>query len=297
MLSRSIPWLHVERHAIRLALARLEPEVILLASDQHRIGALVTSECHDLDIPTAVLQHGLPQHRVGYVPVVANRVLTWSEGSCEWFVEHGTDRERLMTVGNPAFDVLFQARHATAPNDPPAILLALTPATRETNGAVVATALDALDGLSGTLTVKLHPGDGNWDYVRQQVARHRNTARVRVAHREPLGPILLSSRITWLHRSSVALESLAAGVPVVVIAAASPSTADIELRRLDLPLAETSDELANLSFGLLSESERRAYFEGRPVSEHVGPTDGHAAERARDALFALAAARQTTRPS
>ena len=67
-------------------------------------------------------------------------------------------------------------------------------------------ALDALDALEATLTVKLHPGDGDWSYVRRQVASHRNAARARIVHREPLGPIILGSQITWLHRSSVALE-------------------------------------------------------------------------------------------
>jgi hypothetical protein len=239
LVPRSLPWLHVERAAIREALA-VGPGAILLASDQHRIGAMVAAEACAAGIPTAVLQHGLPQHRVGYVPLAADRILAWSNQSKAWFVAHGTDPSRIVVVGNPAFDQYQGVDRGTAGDGPLPlnILLALTPTTKDLNTVVVSMALDALAVIEGAnLTIKLHPGDGDWQYVRRIVHDHHARGRVTIRHREPLAQQLRQSTVTWLHRSSVAVESLAAGIPVVVVAADSPSTADLELRQLGLPVA------------------------------------------------------------
>jgi hypothetical protein len=171
------------------------------------------------------------------------------------------------------------------------ILLALTPATSETNSAIVQAALDAIALLvDATLTVKLHPGDGDWSYVRELIARHPCATRVAVRHREPLQPLLQEASACWLHRSSVALESLAAGVPVVVIASAAPSTADLELADLSLPVARSASELAHLTGDLFGQSARADYFATRPIEDAVGPSDGQAARRVLEALTAMSGA-------
>jgi hypothetical protein len=273
LVPRSLPWLHVERAAIRDALAD-GPKAILLASDQHRIGSMVAAEANAAGIPSAVLQHGLPQHRVGYVPLAANRMLAWSEESKAWFVANGTDPHRIVVVGNPAFDQSRGVHHRSTQEGPlpTNVLLALTPSTKDLNAHVVSKALDAVAATDeALLTVKLHPGDGDWHYVRQIVQDHPVHQRVTIRHREPLAPLLHQSTVTWLHRSSVALESLAAGVPVVVIASNSPSTADLELQRLALPIARTSGDLARITVALAQPAARATYFETRDIAAFVGP--------------------------
>jgi hypothetical protein len=288
----SLPWLHVERQAIRRAFDQTQPRAILLASDQHRTGVLVTAEARTLGIPTAVMQHGLTQHDVGYVPVAADRIFTWSQQSSAWFLERHTPPDRLTVVGNPAFDTLTSgaaSRISEVARDGAArIILALTPSTKDINTAVVTTALAAIDQLPGAvLTVKLHPGDGNWQYIRDLVHSSGMQGRIEVAHREPISPMIARSTVTWLHRSSVALESLAAGVPVVVIEAGAPSTADLELRGLSLPTAPTATALARLTRELLEPEARVAYFSARPIADFTGPAHGTAAGRAHDALTSL----------
>jgi hypothetical protein len=293
VLARSVPWLHVERLAIRRSLESTRPGVVLLASDQHRIGALVTIEARKLQIPTAVIQHGLPQHDVGYVPVTADRVLTWSDESSRWFIARGTRADRLIVVGNPAFDALAGSGPGTEashqPGNPLHILLALTPSTREINETVLTVALDAVALVPDSfLTVKLHPGDGNWSHVRQLVGHHSSVARTRIAHREPLTPLLKRAGVIWLHRSSVAVEALAAQVPVVVIASSAPSTADLELKGLELPVATGPADLARLTSELKRPDARRSFFAVRPVEAFIGPPPGQASNRAHEALAALA---------
>jgi hypothetical protein len=289
-LIQSVPWLFVERAAVREALDQLRPAVLLLASDQHRIASIVVDESRARGIKTVVMQHGLPQHAVGYVPVSADRVMTWSEQSTNWFVARGTPRSVLTVTGNPAMDRPWLEQSLTSHSrSDRALLLALTPATRTTNAGVVAMALDALALLpDARLVVKLHPGDGDWHYVRGQVAEHFARDRVQVAHKEPLGPLLLGATVTWLHRSSVALESLAIGVPVIVTAQAAPSTADLELRELRLPVATSAADLARLSEAVFDDPERAAYFTKRPVESFTGPLDGGATARARDVILGMA---------
>ena len=136
-------------------------------------------------------------------------------------------------------------------------MLALTPATQATNAGVVRMALDALATQpEARLIVKLHPGDGDWRYVRRLVQEHPVQAGSAWRIRNRLGPLLLEATVTWLHRSSVALESLAVGVPVVVTAQDEPSTADLELEGLHLPVAEAPSQLAQLSADVIGEPGR-----------------------------------------
>jgi hypothetical protein len=294
-LTQSVPWLIVERDAVREALDQLRPAVLLLASDQHRIASIVVDESRVRGIRTVVMQHGLPQHDVGYIPVNADRVMTWSQQSTNWFVARGTRPSILTVTGNPAMDRPWVEHNQTVRSrSDRAVVLALTPATRTTNAGVVAMALDALALLpDARLVVKLHPGDGDWQYVRLQVEEHVARDRVQVAHKQPLGPLLLEATVTWLHRSSVALESLAVGVPVIVTAQAAPSTADLELRELHLPVATSAADLARLSEAVFDDPERSAYFTQRPVESFTGPLDGRATERARDTILGMASPRHT----
>jgi len=292
LLRHTLPWLHVERQALRTALESKPPKVLLLASDQHRIGVLAAAEAHRIGIPTAVIQHGLPQHDIGYVPVNANRVLTWSESANDWFLSRGTRPSRLSVVGNPVFDKYLsrpdpsrgRAREAAGSR----MLAVLTPSTRTINRLVVSRCLDAIGKLPGAeLIVKLHPGDGEWNYIRELVRGHKSASRTRVVHRAPLPPFLHWADVTCLHRSSVAVESLACGTPVLVIAAAGRSTADSELLGLDLPVVNSAQELAQSFSKHLNPSTRSSYFQSRRILHFVGPV-GTAAENARRVLLDLA---------
>jgi hypothetical protein len=288
-LARTVPWLAVEKVAVREALQEIRPSVVLLASDQHRLGSMVVDESHTNDFATVVMQHGLPQHAIGYVPVGAHKVLTWSEQSRNWFTARGAPASRLVVTGNPAFDAAWVDRQErSGAGGAVRLLLALTPVTASVNAAVVAMALDAVAVMpNASLVVKLHPGDGDWGYVRQLVQDHAVRDRVRVAHKEPLAPLLLDSSVTWLHRSSVALESLAVGVPVIVTAASTPSTADLELRGLRLPVASSPSQLASMTSSLVDATGRSTYFVQRPIESFAGPLDGQASKRARNAILAL----------
>ncbi len=289
LLTRSLPWLGVEVAAVRRLLERTRPISIAIGSDQHRIGRVVAQVAGEVGIPAVVLQHGLPQARIGLLPVVAPTVAAWSEASRDWFVEHGTAPGAVAVTGNPRLDEFWNSTASGAAASVPGvtrlrgrprILLALSPGA-PTDEAVLRLALDGLASLpEACMVAKLHPGQGDWGFVKPVLAGHPAAQRVRVLRHEPLYPLLRWADVTLVQRSTVAVESLAAGTPVGLLATAeAPGAADLELGDLRLPRADSGDSLADLIVSL--GSSRESYFSERAAALQriVGPLDGRSAER------------------
>ncbi len=89
LVRRSGAWLTVEAAALEQFLSRSGVRVLLLASDQHRVGRLAAHVARSTGTSSVVLQHGLPQASLGYVPVVADLVAAWSEAAVGWFIDRG----------------------------------------------------------------------------------------------------------------------------------------------------------------------------------------------------------------
>ena len=112
LVRRSVPWLAVERAGVARALDVLQPRRLVLASDQHRVGRLAVDLARERGIRTVVLQHGHPMGSLGYLPVFADSLATWSERSDAWVIAGGTDPARLIRLGNPRLDKLAVADRA-----------------------------------------------------------------------------------------------------------------------------------------------------------------------------------------
>lgn len=292
LVRRSLPWLAVEALALERRLEAIRPSWVVVASDQHRIGRLAVGLAARLGARSLVLQHGLPQYRMGYLPVVADRVATWSETADDWFVDHGTARERLVRLGNPRLDGLVatdRAASAAATSAAlglpgrPRILLALSPNDGDRNRALLELAIGAVAVAPGaSLVVKLHPADGRWGPIEAQVRDAGATrARIRIQRREALYPLLGWADLTLLHRSSVAIESLVAGTPVAVGAVGAASLADALPDELRLPEVRDAPELGRLAAELGDAAARARFVEERraAVVRTSGPLDGRSAER------------------
>jgi hypothetical protein len=300
LVLRSLPWLHVERAAIARRLDESPPSRLVLASDQHRLARLAVAEARARRVATVVLQHGLPDSSIGYLPVVADEVCVWSEAAREWFVAGGADPGRLRILGNARFDRLVQADRPQLAGQVaaryglpgrPRLLLALSPTAEHRNERLTRIALEWLERTpAGALIVKVHPGEGRWRQVREAGARSAAAARLQVLHREPLEPLLAWADVTFLHRSTVALESLAAGTPVVVGEIGEASVADRELAELDLPRAADATSLAAAIERQATPEGRARYFAERrgSLQRACGPLDGGSAQRIATRLLSQA---------
>jgi hypothetical protein len=289
-LGRSIPWLAPESRALARFLERVRPTAVAIASDQHRIGRLTVMHGRRLGLQVVVLQHGLPQSEIGYLPVVADRVAAWSPESAAWFADRGTDPARLVVTGNPRLDAVGPGRAAETPaSSDRRVLLALSPASVQLNAAIAELALDLAAGGRTSLKIKLHPGHRDWGFVTEAVRARGLADRVLIVHHDPLPPLLEWADLMLVHRSTVAVEALAAGVPVIAVEAdpGQPSMARLELEPLRLPTAVSRSSLADLVEQLAQPAARRAYLDERSeqIERFVGPHDGRSAARIADLLL------------
>ena len=287
LVERSVPWIAAEAEALRGLLGRVEPPAIVVASDQHRMGRIVTQLAPGRVV---VVQHGLPQAEVGYLPVVAKKVAVWSEASHDWFVEHGTPAHYLQVTGNPRFDSLvmqttapLERGRARLPRGDLRVLLGLSPTDPARNRALLGMVLHGVAGMpSASLVVKLHPGQGDWSWVRGEIRLADVPGPVQILRQEPMSRLLRWAHATIVHRSTVALDSLVAGTPVVVGAVdESPNAATADLESLRLPIARDRHELRAALLELQDKTGRARYFSERAsdIERVAGPTDGRAAER------------------
>jgi hypothetical protein len=300
LVLRSMPWLSVERAALRRSLSKDPPRVAVVASDQHRIGRLVVEEAQAMGCPVVVLQHGLPQSELGYLPVSADKIALWSQASRRWFEERGTSPDRLVVLGNPRFDRLIALDRGAArraidgrlrlSGGGPNLLVPLSGASVDVNARIVEWATQALARMPhASLAIKLHPGLREWRFVRDIVAGlGASSDRVRVLHRDPTYPLLKWADVTFMHRSSVGLESLVAGAPVV--AAGIEGSIATDLPGLDIPQVSSGDALAHLTEDLAGEKTRRRYFQSRAAAleDAAGPLDGQTCKRISRYLLELA---------
>ncbi len=286
LLRRRTTWLSVEAAALQRCLEVVQPRCVVLASDQHRLGRVAVELARANGMKSLVVQHGLPQHPIGYVPVVADVVACWSSHAADWFAARGTHRSRLVVTGSPALE---GEQACELPQDP-MVLLLLSPTVSGLNERVTRIVLNAARTLRWPVTVKLHPGHRRWSAVLGVVAEHRGSVTVRVAHREALGPLIDEATVAVVHRSTTALQALARRRPVVVVTdPAAASFAELDAPMLQLPMASSSDQLAAALASLASPRSVDEYFEARAQQlEYVlGPRDSRSAVRiARIALDA-----------
>ena len=293
LVMRSVPWLAVERHALERTLGSVAPSCVVVATDQHRIGRLAATLRSGSDWRLVVLQHGLPQDAIGFVPVVADAVAVWSPSSTKWFVSHGTDPARLVETGNPRMDPLVRSDRSAVGGTTaagvglvgrPRLLLALSGLSSAASVAATRLAVDSLSRMpEATLIIKLHPGGGDWLPIRRiaKGTEDKVKSRVRVIDRARLDSLLPWADLVLVHRSSVAVEALAAGTPVAIADVGGGSIADLELAALDLPRVATGSDVATIAHQLADENERRGYLAARrrELELIAGPLDGRSASR------------------
>ena len=268
----SVPWLAVERRAIEQVLATVRPSVVVVASDQHRIGRLAATIRGMAPWRLVVLQHGLPQDTIGFLPVVADTIATWSELSRDWFIARGTGPGRLAVTGKPRLDRIVRSDRTAIQSrvskrlsleGRPRFLVVLSGSSAATSEALVRLGDRSTRRLpDSSAVIKLHPGGGDWSRIRAIVAGLGDSQpRVRVIDREPIEPLIWWADFILVHRSSVAVEALAMGTPVVVADLDGESIADLDLVGLALPRSSTVPHSRRSRETL--EPDRRADYFGR----------------------------------
>ena len=220
LVRRSLPGHIRALEAFRHKLSDLQPQFVVMASDQHKYGVLSVWAAEDAGISTMVIQHGLPVHPIGYLPVRATIVACMGSSSRSWFQDRGTPPARLSVTGSPRMPTLEAFRIPPGPVS--RLLVALNPGKHLYQRQM----LDACVHLASvmpelTITIRPHPGDRRLDGCPEGEALSLlgipvPASQFRVDGTAQLSGQLATNEVLMVHDSTVGVEALLAGTPVVV---------------------------------------------------------------------------------
>ena len=72
-------------------------------SDCTSLNRSLTLLFKNLDVPTAVVQHGAILFPIDYAPPVADYIFVWGEDSKSWYVKNGINPNKLIVSGSSTF--------------------------------------------------------------------------------------------------------------------------------------------------------------------------------------------------
>lgn len=280
----------VDQAAVGRSLDHLRPDAVLVASDAHWYARAYVAAARDRGITTAVLQHGALAFEHFYVPLVADRMLAWGPWCRDWFVDRGVDAARVAAAGCVRAPPRRPLRIPSAP--PHRWLFAAQPVP----DAVTRALLDRIQGAlrvhpAARLVVRPHPGESRRGTLDALLATWEAGLRARVdvspAGRR-LADDLAAADVCLVSQSTVGIDALVAGVPVVVLAHERVAER-VPFRSFGAVLtAGTASQLADAITALGSADAAAGLARGADafLDAYLGRSAEAALAAAREALFA-----------
>ena len=156
VIRRRLPVVALEVDAAYRFLEERKVRAMVLYSDAHHAGRLMTLVGARRSIPSVVVQHGATFNAFGYLPLYATRFAAWGETSKAWLQERGAPEDRVVVTGNPRHDRYAGASPRSGPGFH--LLWAVGPAPDPENEALFADLRGALAAMEDlVLVVRLHP--------------------------------------------------------------------------------------------------------------------------------------------
>lgn len=223
VIESELPYTAVLARGYLRALERARPDCVLLPFDSAYLQQMVIEAAQQLRIPSIVMLHGLPgtYHRGGSSSR-ADYLMVWGPAIANKFVQMGKSPEAVFTVGFPGYAIYHpSSRQRSAAKR--TILLLTNPlgngtalAAEDDSEIYLFYILSTLMDLPGIqLLLRPHPSESAGYYV-QFLASHHFTG-VRVVARESIARLLDQADLVIGPISTVLIEALAAGVPVMCV--------------------------------------------------------------------------------
>lgn len=95
---RAAGFIHIQARAEQV-IKGLSPACCVVDEDATPAKRLVVSACRRANIPTFVIQHGVPRLQFGFAPLAANAILCWGESSRRRLVDFGIPSDRVAVTG------------------------------------------------------------------------------------------------------------------------------------------------------------------------------------------------------
>lgn len=77
---------------------------VILRNDVRELEKTILLTAKALGVSTIVIQHGILAEYNGHSAILADRLAAWGEYSITWYKKFGNDQQKLIVLGNPAFD-------------------------------------------------------------------------------------------------------------------------------------------------------------------------------------------------
>jgi hypothetical protein len=218
--------------AVRRALDRGPPDVVVLDEDATAPARVVIAAAREAGLPTVVIQHGAPFIRFGFSGPAADWHLVWGPTTTRQLAGWGWPADRIVHVGSPR---LGGVRPHAPIGRPTALLLTTVPArddrpdstafhlTRRTHADMLRCAFEAVRLLGGhDVLVRLHPRSADSSDLRRMTAEYAGYD-VRFSRDEPLEACVRRASWGLSCASSAGIEAAAMGLPVIQLMPAGSS--------------------------------------------------------------------------
>jgi hypothetical protein len=212
---------------LQLALAVLDTyrvRAIVAATDNHYMGQLFVRAAQKRGLYSLAIQHGMVNHPAGYLPVRASQLSVMGEAVREWLIEKGAMPHQVVVTGQPRFDGLVTAPEISRENllkelalkpETPTWLIAPEPQLGLWMRDLLFQTLQLVPEIQAI--IRVHPNDNPLDYQSSLNAYPTLQTRVRLSRQYSLKSSLNSCEVVLLGRSTLGLEALIVGKPLIVI--------------------------------------------------------------------------------
>ena len=138
---------------------------VVLNSDVHKTSRIFVFYCKKYKIKNYVLQHGAPVLDYGYLPVYTDKMFNWGKLSFDWFLDRGTDINKLQITGTAKVEKIIKGINNKSIKECLNILLIMNPIGEELCRKFLQITYDAIKDMNVNLKIKLHPSSEHYDHL------------------------------------------------------------------------------------------------------------------------------------
>ena len=188
---------------------------VVLNSDVHKVSRIFTFFCKKNKIKNYVLQHGAPVLDYGYLPVNAEKMFNWGKLSFDWFLEKGTDINKLQITGTPKMDsIVLEKKSLENSLESLNILVIMNPIGEGLCRDFLQIIREATKAIRVNLSIKLHPSSEHYDHLPKLIF---NNYSYEVYRLEDTHDLIRKSDVVISTTSTVGAETIALYKPLVQI--------------------------------------------------------------------------------
>jgi len=273
-------------------LDQIKPKSVVtmhLPGDGHAMNAVVV-EAQGRGIPTVFLQHGIMGTRNALTATRPyRRVLVFHQPAAELLEGKGAAAPAEI-VGSPFYDDI--SLPTVGQRDERYVLVASQPdeqiERRRSQHSWLRVLFAACKSLGREVILKVHPNDAdNISYYQQLVDETDALVRVVRHGEQPLAVLIAGCSLFVSRFSTTLLDAVLAGKPAIMVNFTGQPNPYPFPQRGAVAAAYTPEELRTKLRELLEDPQARAELSAARddyIAYHLGPTDGHAAQRIATAL-------------